>query len=256
MDTAQDRALHSPLPQGSDMGDCVNARNMEICDALLFIEDKSLKIAKVKCNQIYKLLINGSKSSKEQPFRTRTSECYGIGDDEWSHLYTLQFNLSNSTQLRAFHWKVTHGLVYGNKQLYKFGYRDYSNCHLCTTPLQTFSHLLLDCPSIHPIWNRLTKEFSGIFDKPLTNLEKELGVVDSDDDNANSKNLILIITRFYFHSCNVSESTPSYAELLSKILFIEKLERNSAFNHCTLDKHQAKWEDILNCLSISIEHIS
>ena len=215
---------------------------------ILFTTNKPIEIEKVKCRDIYNILINKTRH-KTQPFRSRKTEQYNLSDEDWATLYNIPFQVTTSTKLRAFHWKLTHGLVYANKMLFKFGYSDESNCFLCTTPNQTFEHLLLECPLIEEFWNTIENEFPNIFSYKISDLDKELGdPVSGDDDTFMDKHLLLLIIRNYIHHCNLNENKPSFTGVACHIRYFERIEYDIASRKGHLDSHFSKWEEILYCL--------
>ena len=218
---------------------------------LIFINDKPTPISKLRCKDIYILLLDNIKHDM-QPFRSRVTPIYNINDEHWSTLYSTPFLLTTNTKLRSFHLRLTHGLLYGNKHLKIFGYREDSNCQLCTTPLQTFQHLLIDCPVILQLWNKIEQEFPNIFDEPLTNREKELGYLDKDEDLFIIKNLLLLIVRFHIYKCNLDKIEPTYAGLISKLRYYERIEHDIATRKDKVENHFLKWEEILNSLSLGV----
>jgi len=222
-----------------------NANNSQ----LTFINDKPTVISKMKCKDIYKILINNLKHEM-QPFRSRMTPIHNLSDCNWSTLYSTPFLITTSTKIRSFHVRLTHGLLYGNKQLNKFGYKEESNCQLCTTPLQTFQHLMIECEAIADLWRRIEREFSNIFEEPLSNTEKELGCVEKEDEYFISKNLLLLIVRRYIYQCNIDGTNPTYAGVISYLRMHERIEYAIASRSDAVEKHFLKWEEILNSLHI------
>ena len=187
-----------------------------------------------------------------QPFRNRTTTVYNLNDSNWTTLYSTPFLLTTTTKLRSFHIRLSHGLLYGNKHLNIFGYKEESNCQLCTAPLQTFQHLMIDCEPISQLWRRIETEFANIFSEPLSNSEKELGCMDKDDEYFIGKNLLLLIIRRYIYQCNLDENIPTYVGAISYLRMYERTDYYVAEKNNSVEKHLLKWEDILNCLSIGI----
>jgi len=165
-------------------------------------------------------------------------------------MYTIPFKLTNFTKLRAFHFRTTHGLLYGNKQLHRFGIKEDSNCNFCTTPLQTWQHIMTECSTTNTVWRVLEVEFADIFNARITNLEKEIGFMEDDDDMSLQKNLLLLIARHYIYKCNLEDKIPTKTGLLAKIRFYERIEYDIANRKSSVEMHFAKWEEILQCLSI------
>ena len=141
--------------------------------------------------------------------------------------------------------------MYGNKQLHRFGIKENSNCYFCTTPLQTWQHIMTECSSINTFWSMVEAEFNDIFIDRITDVEKELGTLGEDDLNL-QKNLLLLIIKQYIYTCNLDEVMPTMAGLMAKIRFYERIEYDIASRKNAVEMHFAKWEEILFCLSIGI----
>jgi len=109
---------------------------------------------------------------------------------------------------------------------------------------------MIDCETIAQLWRRLEKDFSNIFEEPLTNIDKELGCADKDDEQFFTKNLLLVLARRYIYQCNIDETTPTYAGTISYIRMNERMEYEIASRNDAVEKHFLKWEEILNSLSI------
>jgi len=216
---------------------------------IIFINDKPLNICKIKCKDIYNILLGGVKHEM-QPFRRKITPLYNITDSNWSTLYSIPFQITTNTKLRSFHIRLTHGLLYGNKHLNLFGIKENSNCQLCTEPLQTFQHLMIDCPAITQLWKKIEREFSNIIVAPLLNVEKELGILEEEEEYFYDKNLLLLIARRYIYQCNLDETIPTYAGLICNIRFYERIEYQISTQNDSVEKHFLKWEEILYCLSI------
>jgi len=85
----------------------------------------------------------------------KSAGCCSFSEINWNFTEIARHSVVNwknvisaITKLRSFHVRLTRGLLYGNKHLNKFGYKEDRNCQLCTTPLQTFQHLMIECPII------------------------------------------------------------------------------------------------------------
>jgi len=111
---------------------------------------------------------------------------------------------------------------------------------------------MIDCPVILQLWNKIEQEFPNIIEEPLTNKEKELGYLDEDEDLFIIKNLLLLITRFHVYKCNLDKIEPTYAGLISKLRYYERIEYDIATRKDKVENHFFKWEEILNSLSLGV----
>jgi len=55
--------------------------------------------------------------------------------------------LFNNTRSRDFCFRLLNDVLYANKELHRFGYRNGANCGWCQEEIQTTTHLLWECPS-------------------------------------------------------------------------------------------------------------
>jgi len=109
---------------------------------------------------------------------------------------------------------------------------------------------MIDCKPITQLWSRIEQEFASIFEEPLSNVEKELGILDEEDEYFIIKNLLLLTVRKYIYHCNLDEITPTFAGVVSNLRMQERIEYEIA-THCdAVENHFRKWEEILNSLSI------
>ena len=166
----------------------------------------------------------------------------------------MQSDLTIYSRLRAFHWKMVHGLVYANKELFRFGHKEESNCFLCTTPKQTFQHLLASCPYIEgSVWRKLVQLFPNIItSEDLQEKAKVTAMLWTDDELFLTRNFLMLITKNYIYDCNLKEAKPSIQGLKSVLLSYEKIEKSIATKKDKLDRHFDKWEPILNAMSLGI----
>ena len=109
---------------------------------------------------------------------------------------------------------------------------------------------MIECPAITQIWKKIELEFSNIIAAPLLNVEKELGILEEEEEYFYDKNLLLLIARRYIYQCNLDETIPTYAGLICNIRFYERIEYQISAQNDSVEKHFLKWEEILYCLSI------
>lgn len=81
------------------------------------------------------------------------------------------------TRHRSVIIRVSHGDIYSNSRLYKFGMVDNAKCNNCDEPLETIVHKLLTCPKAQQLWREvnLKKGLLGMNETNLT-LKGILGI--------------------------------------------------------------------------------
>ena len=55
-------------------------------------------------------------------------------------------------KLKEFNFKLLHGIMLCNKNLFRWKIRPYDICDVCQE-IQTIEHLLYNCPYVKPLWN-------------------------------------------------------------------------------------------------------
>ena len=96
---------------------------------------------------------------------------------------------------------------------------------------------MIECEAIADLWRRIEREFSNIFEEPLSNTEKELGCVEKEDEYFISKNLLLLIVRRYIYQCNIDGTNPTYAGVISYLRMHERIEYEIASRSDSVEKH-------------------
>ena len=238
------RAHLAPAPMGSDN---VERRG----NAMLFLEDKTYEVSKLRTKTLYKTLIDKSPTPR-QPYNGRITEQYEMTENEWETYYSMQTGLTISSKHRAFHWRQAHGLLYGNKHLHRFGYKSNSECHLCLTPKQTFEHLMIQCPVVTALWDEMQMTFSGVLaGGEITEKAKMTAILDC-EDSFQTKNFLLLCFKKFIYDCNINGTRPFICQFLEQLKRLEKVEKKIAESKDRLGLHYQKWEDILNSMSIGI----
>ena len=168
----------------------------------------------------------------------------------------MQQRLTIYSRLRAFHWKCTHGLVYANKELTRFGHKDTSNCTFCKTPGQTFEHLLNECNITAKFWLDLQGQFPNIFNPgEITDKARLTAMLWNDDELFVTRNYLMLLAKHYIYNCNLHDDEPSIQAFSRNVIKNEKVERTISSKKDKLDVHFEKWEPILNGLSIGIPNL-
>ena len=74
---------------------------------------------------------------------------------EWENFFTLPFKICRDTTLRAFQWKIVHGILITNVHLKQYGILDSDVCTFCKKTKGTSPHLFYECPVTKQLWVKL-----------------------------------------------------------------------------------------------------
>jgi len=84
-------------------------------------------------------------NSKIGERRRRSLEEGSVEEDEARSLWQAIKRTMTDTRTRDFAFRLINGLLFANKDLHKFGIKQYSNCPECTEQQQSTKHLMWEC---------------------------------------------------------------------------------------------------------------
>ena len=79
----------------------------------------------------------------------------GAPDEEMGEAWSRIPKVSIGTYARSYHFRVTNGLLYGNKDYHRFGHRTSARCERCLFDRQDSYHTLWECPATKAFRRRL-----------------------------------------------------------------------------------------------------
>ena len=77
--------------------------------------------------------------------QAKFKEEYSSLSVDWKEIYSLAFNVTLDTNLRAFQYKVLNRIIFTNDKLFKFKHVDSPSCTFCKTNEESLEHLLFFC---------------------------------------------------------------------------------------------------------------
>ena len=169
------------------------------------------------------------------PFRSRIE--LELGPVDWAKLDKEKISIYSLQQ--SFHWRSTHGKLYGNKQFKGMGVKHNSECSYCNEKSQTINHLFLDCRYTQQLFACFEKQFK--MDRKLTDIEKLIGM----DPNQYMSKLLrkkLSILRRSIYQKNHKD------EKLRWQMFLDTIERVYVAEYAIADRngrvlqHLKHWE--------------
>ena len=101
---------------------------------------------KLKSKAVYKYIVQIiiATPSSENFFKSNLNTNNG----DFEQIYSIPFNTTIYTKLRAFQLKINHNMLYTNEKLHKVKLSDSPLCTLCNTETETLEHLLVDCDKV------------------------------------------------------------------------------------------------------------
>lgn len=114
-------------------------------------------------------LVQGSKLLWEQYFDIH------IDDTVWERICKRTNQLTISTKLRLFRYKIVQRSLVTNIQLRYYGILENNNCTFCKQHRETIAHLFWDCTKVKALWNRFFHIVKNVFmDNRLKQLPFEI----------------------------------------------------------------------------------
>ena len=147
--------------------------------------------------------------------------------------------ISLYSRQQSFHWRSTHGKLYGNKQFCGMGIKPNSNCPYCDETSQTICHLFLECKYTKQLFACFEKQFN--LDRKLTDLEKLIGI---DPSTSMTKLLIkkLSILRRSIYQHNHKDEKLRWGTYLDTIERVYVAEYAIADRNGRVLQHLKHWE--------------
>ena len=74
---------------------------------------------------------------------------------DWKEAYLLPFEITKSTKLIEFQFKLLHKRLSTNSYLYKIKIKNIESCTFCKTQKEDIIHLFWYCDQVASFWNRI-----------------------------------------------------------------------------------------------------
>ena len=169
------------------------------------------------------------------PFRSRIE--LELGPIEWGKLDKEKISIYSRQQ--SFHWRSTHGKLYGNRQYKGMGFKKNAECSYCDEKSQTINHLFLDCNYTQQLFACFKRQFK--MDRNLTDIEKLIGMDPSQYMSKLLRKKLNILRRLIYQK-NYKD------EKLRWQVYIDALERVYVTEYAIADRngrvlqHLQHWE--------------
>ena len=158
----------------------------------------------------------------------------------YKDLFILPWKVTIDSRLRWLQYKINHVILPTNKWLHKIGIIDSPNCLRCKTNIETMSHIFIECPDVMEFWHSFQRKWNGLFDG-ISDIEKLFGILDSDIDDWQMKNQLLLIARRYICNCRYNGSPLSVRVFDILLRDTARLEETLASQRDKLEIHFQKW---------------
>ena len=145
------------------------------------------------------------------------------------------------SKIREFQYKLLHGAIYTNEQLFKFGFVNTDYCSFCKRELESYEHIFWDCKDVKLLWQKVIEKFSLV---KLQNAKwKDIHVgVTGKDLEIKICNTVIFLIKFIIFRSRSKGVVPTQEEIFQRIADYRNEEKAIAIKRNKLDKHLLKWE--------------
>ena len=202
----------------------------------MVVAGASLDVADMKMGNILRFTA-ANREHKNSSFQVKVRERLGVSQDTYIAAFSKIKLTSIDTKTRSFHYRLLSGLLYGNVDFHKFGFRDSPGCNWCITGAQeqTLWHLLLECP----LTQSFRDDLAGL--SPSLNIPSHAWILGNDNP---AVTFIAIFSAQYLYQCNYHYERPELATLSNKLRAVRNMETRIALRKNRTAKNTEKWRHI------------
>ena len=177
---------------------------------------------------------------KKSKWETRFNRNFSIKD--FHMFFSGIYKITNVPKLRSFQYRLMHGAIVTNKDLYTWKIKSSGECSFgCQEQVETIKHLFMDCPVINNLYLKVrnyTRKFAGndivlTYENVITNKVVY--------PYSNVKNLLMLLTKYYVYSCRCQRKGLQFNELRAIFVKTQQLEKYIAIKNGKLSVHNKKW---------------
>jgi hypothetical protein len=207
------------------------------------IGDTEISMASCSQKRVLKA-IEESKPPKLPPYRTRMTEKYNIGPEQWDKIFKQVGDWSLSTRLRSFAWRMLVGNLYTKTDLMVFKISQDSKCSFCEEEGQTKEHMLLTCSKVVQFRNTVLVKFQKTMNNTNMNEQDWLFGVQKDHGGNATNNLIFLINKHIYFK-NLWGKELNIQAFTNEVIAAAKVEREFLKQKGRLGLFEGKWGELL-----------
>ena len=204
------------------------------------------------CKKAYKQIIaQKSVAATETQIKWQT-DINSLTEDahiDWKESYLLPFEITKSTKLIEFQFKLLHKRLPTNSYLYKIKIKNSESCTFCKTQKEDIIHLFWHCERVASLWNRIEimiKQLNIVSNSFNLDIVTALGLKKSISKEKFILSFCYLVARYYIWRCRVNESMPKFK------IFLCQLERFYRLECCENKRLKKDFEVILPFLNQQI----
>ena len=200
-------------------------------DSTIVHDDLTIDISVIDRRRVLEQLQDDRQEIRTPGF-SADKERYHLTADEIITMRESIRAVSIETKMRSFMIRKQNDILYGNKDLKRFGHTRSNKCTYCLERRQTYAHLIENCPGIRDFISEI---------KRCTNTNPRDWIAHG--ANIPKTYIIMSACRYIYH-CNLNRTLPIMAMFKGYIKSFETTEFNIASRKNKLQFHYAKWNEI------------
>ena len=154
-------------------------------------------------------------------------------------------------KLRSFQYRLLHGALVLNRQLFLWKIKSSEMCSFCDSEVETIQHLMVECRYVKGIWNRVKELCIQDFNTHI-NTEGPNILFDSvAKPRKNVCNFICLVVKQYIYRKRCIGERPTFNEVNAHINRYRNIEKYIAIKNDKVEYHCKKWK----CTDMSAQNL-
>ena len=177
--------------------------------------------------------------------QAKFKEEYSSLSVDWKEIYSLAFNVTLDTNLRAFQYKLLNRIIFTNDKFFKFKLVDSPSCTFCKTNEESLEHLLFFCKITEFFWKEVLSCLAILNNEivDFSLIDVLFGKFDIDEDF-----IVINHILFYIYRSKLDKTKPSLEVFKAKLKAIFNIEFLIAKRNGKLAQHYKKWDSFISVL--------
>ena len=179
----------------------IKAENQEITNIKVRINNKSISLNNVKCNDLYWSEINNKGQRPTSYFKWESEYYYATFD--WKQINMIPYKCARETSLQSLQYQIIHRFYPCRYYLNIWKKEAENNCLTCGE-IDSLQHYFVDCTSVALFWKYIKTWYNYNFDFSITfgPLDILLGIPNYDENNEiNILNFVILWGKSYIKTC-------------------------------------------------------
>ena len=183
------------------------------------------------------LILHSSGVGKMKDYWQRWNSSFGdtLTYEEYLYMFRKLYKTTSITKFRNFQYRLLLNKIFTNMLLSKWGIVKSDKCEFCKNCVQTVVHLLAECESIRPVWDKAFKIIGGAI-STLDILKNNAA-----RNNKAIENCVVLITKYFIFSCKCKGETPTVQGLRHELMTWRNVIVDNA-QIDKLDKYVEQWK--------------